>query len=163
MRHSFIFFTISLVLLVACSNDDDQNDQINKGSETTLIFGKYAGFCIGDCFDVFKIDEGKLEEDRVVDFYTEDYTFNGSFTFSNAQYTAYKNILDEIPEELVNGANKTYGCPDCTDQGGYYIEIRFLDGSIKKYTIDTDNTDDQSEALLIFKDKISKVINGLDS
>ncbi|MFD2186741.1 hypothetical protein ACFSJT_08050 [Aquimarina celericrescens] len=66
--------------MLSCSNDDDRGP--DNGIES-LVFGSFAGECFGNCFDVFRIDASKLEEDRVVDFFSGDYNFRGSFTFSN--------------------------------------------------------------------------------
>lgn len=66
-----------------------------------------------------------------------------------------------IPEELINGSNKTYGCPDCADQGGYYFEINTTDGKKKRYTVDTNNTNDQSTEIIEFKNRISEIIKDL--
>ncbi len=156
MKSYYIFF-LGIFLFFSCSNDDDQSGT-RQGS---LIFGTFAGECFGDCFDVFRIDNGKLQEDQVVDFFTQDYSFTSSFTFPELQFNLYKNILSEIPQELVDGSDKTYGCPDCADQGGFYFEIRTSDGATKKYIVDTNNTTDQSEEILVFKNKISEIIKNL--
>ncbi len=159
MKLHYTIFVLSIFLLLSCSNDDDQT--ISGGE--SLIFGTFAGECFGDCFDVFRIDDRKLEEDQVVDFFIENYSFKGSFTFSEEQYSVYKNILNEIPRELINGSDKTYGCPDCVDQGGFYFEITTSEGETKKYIVDTDNTDDQSAVIVTFKNRISEIINALSA
>ncbi len=158
MKSYFIAFIFGIFLLPSCSNDDDQT---NNSEGASLVFGSYAGECFGNCFDVFKIDNAKLEEDRVVDFFTQNYSFKGSFTFSNPLYLMYRNILNEIPTEFISGSDKTYGCPDCADQGGFYFEVTTAEGKTKKYSVDTNNTDDQSAEIITFKNKISEIIKNL--
>ncbi len=158
MKLYYILFICSIFLFPSCSNDDDQGS--NNRSES-LVFGSFAGECFGNCFDIFRIDNTKLEEDRVVDFFTQNYSFKGSFTFSNQMYLMYRNILNEIPTEFINGSDKTYGCPDCADQGGFYFEVTTAEGKTKKYIVDTNNTDDQSAEIITFKNRISDLTKDL--
>lgn len=111
--------------------------------------------------NVFKIDTQKITKDNVVDHYTSDYTFKSSFDYAKEVYNEHKSLLTIIPDELKNGTDKTYGCPDCGDQGGYYFLLEMSNGGIKKYTIDTDNTADQTSEIIEFKKKIANSIRVL--
>ncbi|GAA4273055.1 hypothetical protein GCM10022258_23490 [Aquimarina gracilis] len=141
--------------MFSCSDDDDQASEVQVQS---LVFGSFTGECFGDCFDVFKIDGTKLEEDRIVDFYTQNYSFKGSFTFPGEEFMKHQSILNEIPAELIEGSDKTFGCPDCADQGGVYLVITIGDGKTINYLIDTDDTEDQSTEITTFKKKIFEII-----
>lgn len=151
-----ILFAALVMLLVSCSNDDSIDNKAKS-----LVFGSFAGECFGDCFQVFRIDNNQLEEDRITNFYGENYNFDGNYTFSDEEFSKYSKILNEIPGELIEGNDKTFGCPDCADQGGIYIQIQSSTGKTITYSIDTDDTDDQSEALVTFKTDVIRIIREL--
>ena len=65
-----------------------------------------------------------------------------------------------FPAELLNSDNKKYGCPDCHDQGGVYIEI--IEGNeSRKFVLDPVDTDDQSEEIVTFKKAVQGVLDRL--
>jgi hypothetical protein len=49
---------------------------------------------------------------------------------------AWHQLLYSVQENEFMKLNDRYGCPDCADQGGEWIEIRFADGKTKKVTFD---------------------------
>ncbi len=49
---------------------------------------------------------------------------------------AWNQLLSSVQESEFLKLNDRYGCPDCADQGGEWIEIRFADGKAKKVTFD---------------------------
>jgi hypothetical protein len=51
-----------------------------------------------------------------------------------------KELLDQIPGALDNEP-EVFGCPDCSDGGGLYIEIK-SGGEIKHWSIDIQRTPD---------------------
>lgn len=145
-------------LFLSCNSDDDSTPE--KTIES-LVFGKYSGECLENCFNVFKIDTEKIAKDNTVNYYSNDFTFKSSFVYSKEVFEKYNSLLSDIPYELKNGTDKTYGCPDCVDQGGFYLRIQMSDGKIKKYNIDVDTTEDQSTEIVAFKNKIINTIEGL--
>ena len=58
---------------------------------------------------------------------------------SKDKYNLAKQLLDQLPDYLKNASSSNFGCPDCRDQGKYYIEIK-ENSSIKKFQIDTDTS-----------------------
>jgi len=48
----------------------------------------------------------------------------------------WNQLLHLVQETEFLKLNDRYGCPDCADQGGEWIEIRFADGKTKKVTFD---------------------------
>ncbi len=160
MRFSKLFFAFLLIVLgLSCSNDDDHNTTEN--TVRSLTFGFYSGFCLDKCFNVYKISNQKLEEDTVVNFFSHDYEFDSSFIYKEEVYQKHKSILQAIPNELINGKDKTFGCPDCVDQGAFYVVVETKENHVKKYNIDTDSTEDQSTDILTFKKAIQTIIEDL--
>ena len=49
------------------------------------------------------------------------------------------DLKEQIPEFLRNSGSDRFGCPDCLDQGAYYIELR-ENGKIQKFHLDTDTS-----------------------
>lgn len=111
---------LSLFLFSGC-----EKGIFNK--EKTLIFGKFHGFCVGEsCNEIYKLTSKNLYEDTKNKYITEE-----NFKFEIAEH-----LLTEIPEELLDLENETIGCPDCADQGGYYIQFTDKEGT-KTFKIDT--------------------------
>ena len=40
----------------------------------------------------------------------------------NTKFLLAKDLTEEIPEALLKEEDKTFGCPDCYDQGGIFIQ-----------------------------------------
>lgn len=147
-----------------------------KKEETTtnttvqrLVLGTYFGECLTNCATVFALDSAKVQQDTLVNFIIPtNYVFVG-VDLSNDKFEQVKHLLTEVPTELTTTPDKTYGCPDCHDQGGIYVEVTVLQTALggdvlttHKYTIDTDNTTDQSSDILSFKTKILTAIQQLN-
>lgn len=148
----FVLFGLSLT---SCSDDD------NDTFDNYMIFGRYYGECGGDCFSVFKLTTSDLWEDTSVQYYTDGYTFSTSALLADSVWDLTDHLLDSIPADLAAGpGGVTYGCPDCYDQGGIYIELG-QNGLIYKYQIDQANTPDQNQDLLDFKALVVDVLNNM--
>ncbi|WP_152538612.1 hypothetical protein [Aquimarina macrocephali] len=156
---SFYGILISFTFLFLSCNSDD--DTITENTIKSLVFGKYSGECLENCFNVFEIDTEKIAKDNTVNYYSNDFTFKSSFVYSKEVFEKYNSLLSGIPDELKNGTGKVYGCPDCVDQGAFYFRILMSDGKVKKYNIDVDTTEDQSTEIVVFKNKITNTIEEL--
>lgn len=92
----------------------------------------------------------------------------GSYSFEQYKYTStikrgeYTLFLKNVPAEILNikGQTKTYGAPDTADQGGVYFQMRQA-GTVTKIFIDTYDTQDQSDAIKLFKKTIQDKITSL--
>jgi hypothetical protein len=51
---------------------------------------------------------------------------------------------DNFPEYLLDNPGKTFGCPDCADQGSFHIEVK-ENGVLKFWHIDTDSNKQPAE------------------
>lgn len=147
-----VFFLLALILvtifIVSCKKD-------TTPATNTLIFGTHYGECAANCVNIYKLDDANLQKDGVTQYMTNytDYNFTGTITLDVAKYETIKHLLNEIPPELLTTTNKAYGCPDCHDQGGLYIEVN-KEGGPTRYNIDLDSTSDQSADILLFKRKV---------
>ncbi|GAB5527347.1 MAG: hypothetical protein Roseis2KO_52190 [Roseivirga sp.] len=145
-----------MLSLYAC----DDLEVPNKDADY-VIFGRYAGFCQGDCFSVFRVNSTSLVEDETSEYFTGDnYQFVPGRTLSDTHYGLAQVLLTKIPAELLVTSKTTFGCPDCADQGGFYLSFSIGD-VVKNIRLDTRQTDDQSEEVLLFKQQLSDVIQAI--
>jgi len=115
-----------MLFLSFCSKDDNDID--------SFAFGTAAGECYGNCARFFLIKNNNLYPDDM------DYYYNADLKFQNEplsvdKYNLAKSLVDDFPIYLKNNPNKTFGCPDCYDQGGVHIEIN-RNGDIEIWHID---------------------------
>ena len=143
----------SLILLCACSDETDPG----LGFSDYIVFGTFYGECSGDCITLFRLSETRLERDTRNRFPDEDFQFISGQVLGTDDFIQARAILKTIPSELVNNPQDRYGCPDCRDQGGLYLNYR-INGQTTALTIDPDDTDDQSEAIIRFKDELLDLV-----
>lgn len=125
----FMFF-----LFGSCSKDS--TGPIQSVDNNYLIFGHYYGFCQGEtCIETYKLTSSSLYEDLA-----DDYSKSLPFQFmelSNNQFLKVDDLMDYFPDDLRSQSDTTFGCPDCVDQGGLYIEL-VENGVSQKWRVDND-------------------------
>lgn len=105
-----------------------------------LIFGRYAGECFGDdCVRIYKLSQQNVWEDQnhqypVTTSHEEQFDF---VQLPNTIFQLVDGLIEQFPDELKEESSDIIGCPDCHDQGGYYIQIS-QNGSSNQWTIDTE-------------------------
>ncbi len=109
-----------LVTWSSCNKEEDQADL------DFLVFGSIHGFCIGEqCVEIFRLDNGKLMEDTLDIYPSGEQFYSGDFIeLSEDQYQSVKGLLTTFPVQLLEEDKVRFGCADCADQGGYYIEAK---------------------------------------
>ena len=132
---------VLLLAIAACSDENNTNSQKLAASEpldlqkldSYLIFGHFFGECAGEtCVENFIITNSTLREDSKDQYgLTREFEFNIDLTDKLQQVNDLRN---SIPEALLT-SGPVIGCPDCTDGGGIYIEIK-TDGVTKQWSID---------------------------
>ncbi|WP_166965442.1 hypothetical protein [Yeosuana marina] len=133
-----------------CSSDDaldsDKNDY--------LIFGHFYGMCVGDgCVVTYKLTNEKLYEDINHNYSGTDLNFK---ELENNKFEQVKDLTDYFPSELLSENEDVFGCPDCADQGGLFIQIS-QGGVIKSWRIDQQK-ENVPEYLQGFMDKVNEKI-----
>jgi hypothetical protein len=151
---------VLLLAIVSCADENNSDPQKLAASEpldlqkldSYLIFGHFFGECGGEaCVENFIITNSLLREDSKDQYgLTREFEFNIDLTDKLQQV---KDLRNSIPEALLTSA-PVIGCPDCTDGGGIYIEIK-ADGVTKHWSIDKQRTpDDLSEFVALVEAKI---------
>ena len=120
---------MSFGFFISCDRNDDDN-QSNQSDY--LIFGQFYGFCIGEtCIETFKLTDQNLYEDTLDDYFAENQMF---VRISDDKFEQVKDLMDDFPNELLNDNESVFGCPDCADGGGLYIEYS-KNGVVKSWRI----------------------------
>lgn len=128
-----IFYLFFLLLFISCGDEEVNDPREND----YLIFGHFYGECIGEyCVEIYKLEDGKLYEDTNDNYPSNSGPYIGDFLeLSQDQYNLVKDLNGHIPEELIEIMDIIVGCPDCSDGGGVYLEIK-EDGEIRYWMID---------------------------
>ncbi len=100
-----------------------------------FVFGESYNMSIGDGVTLFLLKNGNLYPDNMDRYTNEEWTFKND-KLSKDKYKLAKQLLDELPNYFNDNPSATFGCPDCADQGAYYIKIGERN-SIKTFYIDT--------------------------
>ncbi len=147
MRHALIL--LLSVMTLSCSDQDvNENDY--------LVFGTYYGFCIGNCTNIYKIENGQLFKDKLERPIIEDLSFHSDPLPKNKFHIA-QQLLKDLPDYFMNNKGDTLGCPNCGDQGSYIVEIRNQFG-LQRFIIDPWIDPVEYSEVRIFMDKIDDVL-----
>ena len=168
MKYTIRFFGfLSLAvctLFISCNNDDENN---SENDVEAVIFGIPFGvsFCINDtnnCYPSFRLTDETLEFSERSEFANNDVNFISPVVLNSSVFEDISSILNPIPSELINGESRSFGCPDCADQGGFFVKIFFANSS-KTYIIDANDSDDQSQQIIGFKSRLREALQRLDA
>ena len=122
---------LTIGILFACNKDDDS--EININEQNFLIFGHFYGECFGEgCVETFKLTDKSLYEDTIDDYNGQNMEF---VELENETFEQVKNIMDFFPNQLLNQNETVFGCPDCADGGGLFIQYS-ENGNKKSWRID---------------------------
>jgi len=117
-------------VFISCNKDDD-NITINE--QNFLIFGHFYGECFGEgCVETYKLTDVKLYEDIVDDYSGQNLDF---VELDNEQFELVNDLADFFPTQLLNESDTIFGCPDCADGGGLFIQYSY-NGVLKSWRID---------------------------
>ncbi len=152
MMKKIFFGFLTIGCLLSCSIDDD--NEINIKEQNFLVFGHFYGECFGEgCIETFKLTNKLLFEDIIDDYNGQNTEF---VELDNDLFEQVKNITDFFPNQLLNQNETVFGCPDCADGGGLFIQYS-ENGNIKSWRIDQVKRN-VPEYLHTFIDKVNKKI-----
>lgn len=122
-----LLFVLLCVMLTACK-DDPCSKPLPEGD--TFIFSKYYCECTGNCIAGYKLATEGLFHGAGTWCDPAALTFSAT-PLSDDKACLAQTLRYAIPAQMFYSDEKTYGCPDCGDWGGYYIEL--TSGGITKY------------------------------
>jgi hypothetical protein len=128
-------FLLFNIFFVSC-----EEDEISLASDY-LIFGHFYGFCIGEsCIQIYKLERDKLLEDSNKTYPRYDEFYEGSYMeLDKTIFNQVEDIREHFPVEMLNEQDTVYGCPDCADGGGLYVEFK-SDSLHRFWLIDQDKS-----------------------
>ena len=127
MKRNLFWLCLFIFIYTSCDKEDLSDIDY-------FVFGTAYGECINNCATFFMIKNEKIYADDM-NFYTGIMIFQ-NVPLPHNKYLQAKKLVDEFPPYLLNNPDKTFGCPDCADQGGIHIEIK-KNGSVKSWHIDS--------------------------
>ena len=117
---------------ISCKKD---NSKIVIDDKNFLIFGHFYGECFGEgCIETYKLTDKKLFEDTIDDYSGRNLNF---IELSNNKFEEVKDLIEFFPNELLKSDKSIFGCPDCADGGGLFIQYS-ENGKLKTWRIDQD-------------------------
>ncbi|MDP5094056.1 MAG: hypothetical protein NWQ17_12150 [Polaribacter sp.] len=149
MKRGFLIVSL-IAIILSCSSDD----KIIINEQNFLVFGHFYGMCVGEsCVETFKLTDKKLLEDTIDDYSGQNLAF---IELENDKFEQIKNLIDFFPNQLLNESETVFGCPDCADGGGLFIQYS-ENGKIKSWRIDQ-NKNNVPTYLHNFMDKVNEKI-----
>ena len=108
-----------------------------------VVFGEYSGECNRNCAIMYKYCFGDTSNTLLIDTSDSYFKNSGEILFNKVSCDSNKvNIVKRmtmsLPKRLLDtfiGSCK-FGCPDCGDGGGIYLEFG-QNGAVKKFYFDT--------------------------
>ena len=129
MKLKPIFYSVFLIFFLGCSNDDSTT----ISGQNFIIFGHFYDNCFGEgCVETFKLTDNELFEDIIHDYSGQDLDF---VELENDKFEQVKDLVDFFPNQLLNDSESIFGCPDCTDGAGLFIQYS-ENGNLKSWRID---------------------------
>jgi len=111
---------------------------------------------MGDaCIETYKLTDEKLYKDL-----SSNYAGRPPYEFvelGSEKFNAVKDLPDFFPQQLLADTNAYFGCPDCADQGGLFIEYK--NGEVTKNCRIDQPKGQVPEYLHNFMDKVNGKIN----
>lgn len=143
-----------ILFFTACSDD-------GFGSEDVFYFGTYAGFCAGDCWTVFLIQDNEVFPDNFDPRNDSELSFS-STPLPNEKYDIAEEIRSSLPAILKNTDTQIYGCPDCADQGGIIVGWT-IDGVSREIRIDPFLDDKELQEIIDYAKQVRVAVDQLRS
>ena len=155
--YNYLLSILILSLFFSCS-DEEMADPAEY-----LIFGHFYGFCLGDqCIQIYKLTENSLFIDTNKDYPNHNEFYEASFEkLDNDYYEQVKDLQDYFPTRILSESDTVFGCPDCADGGGLYIEYKTKD--IRRYWIIDQNKRNVAAYLHEFMDQVNEKIRAINS
>lgn len=155
-----IILMLSIVgLLIACDKNDKTDNGIELNANSFLVFGHFYGECGGEsCVETFKLTDQNVFEDTIDDYSGQNLDF---VALDNQKFELVNDLLDAFPNQLLSASETTFGCPDCADGGGLFIQYSD-NGSTKSWRIDQ-NKDNVPSYMRNFIDQVNAKIAVLNN
>jgi hypothetical protein len=109
----------------------------NESKADYVVFGDYYGMCGSNCVHYYKIENGRLYKDALMEYPSTEGPTHQFNLYTGPYQTSVLDLMAELPANIYNEPG-TIGIPDAYDQGGLYIEVS-TQGDINRWMIDKNN------------------------
>ncbi len=123
-----------------------------------FVFTTYGCYCVGNCISGYKLTETGLFKGEGNKCDPSNLSFEKSPLSADKQALG-QALRDAFPAELLDSTEDTYGCPDCGDWGGHYIEWT-QNGTTRTWNLDA-LTDNLSGDVKIFVEALQQTMRDL--
>ncbi|QSE97046.1 hypothetical protein [Fulvivirga lutea] len=160
----FTFLLLLSVTLFSCNKDEEPllSGEKTLQSADYLIFGRYAGFCVGEeCVEIFKLEDNVLSEDINDNYPDYKMPYNGNFQpLTSLKMLDTENILTQTPASIFAIQDTILGCPDCADGGGVYFEYK--QGDVRRYWLIDQIKSNIPEQIHPLVDEINAIVDTIN-
>lgn len=162
----FLFIsTIFFLTTLSCGSTKINSSYAAKNLDY-ILFGVYCGKCSKGCATMYQYNMRGNSNTLLVDTTDSFLKNNGDVIcqipiYDIEKIKLAKNVVEKIPNELLTTTEETkrFGCPDCYDGCGIYLEMK-QEKTIKKFYIDVD-TSQLSGNMESFSEFLKTTINKL--
>ena len=150
--------TIRLLLAVfSISLFSCQEEVVHPYEGDYLVFGNFYGECLEECVSTFRLEENRLIKDTQAQRIGQSVNFEKNpQVLSQDNFELAQELLTIFPSQLLTESDSTFGCPDCYDQGGLYIE--YQQGDEQGVWIIDQTQEDVPAYLHEFMDRVNETI-----
>ncbi|MGB4775194.1 MAG: hypothetical protein WBP45_08480 [Daejeonella sp.] len=134
LKSTLLIAGVVLMCISACKKDP----HVSILEKDYIIIGYGNGFCASNCEVTYLINKDGVF--RSVNYLQTKKLSSFNQKLSEEKFKQVKDFETKIPEELINSGKDEVtfiGCPNCADQGSYYVEIVIKGKNPKCYFIDT--------------------------
>ena len=134
------------LLLAACTSPNDELATENLVAETvTVRWGTYFGMCAGYCRNDLEINGSTVRLTRRS--WGRGTTLPDRVEEQPIPRSAWLDIVAKINAANISNMQDQYGCPDCADGGGEWVELQQGD-KLKRVTFEYGRGPRELEAVL---------------
>jgi hypothetical protein len=120
-----------------------------------IIFGSFGKHCREDCDEYFRLESTRLLKLEDRDFaFDQFYVTNSFLILSDEKFEKVNDLLNFIPQELLDDPSFHIGQPEVSDVGALYFEIK--DESKHRVWILEEGDFDMPPEYRTFMDKINE-------
>ena len=120
-------FLIVILILIGLS--------VIRIKPSRIAYGQFAGECIGNCGTIYEITSKGLRVDTTSFWQSRNglgkFKIKGQRIFEESKEKYFDTKKISIPLIMLIDPRTRFGCPDCHDQGGYYLDYTLF--GIRRY------------------------------
>jgi hypothetical protein len=115
MKRILLALLVVLPLISGCKEEETPDQE-------AFIFGQWNLLCQGNCIQIYKFEGGKLFEDNMRSFREAPVITYKTSPMDSKYWTKGQALENSFPKDyLMPKGLQFIGCPNCVEEGGYYL------------------------------------------